>query len=66
MSEEKTTRVFVGDSLSTTHLTKNLAGGWVEKGLSTQHLTSQLKVQVQTTTTSSSQNNAPTGQGKKD
>lgn len=65
MSEEKTTRVFVGDSLSTTHLTKNLAGGWVEKGLSTEHLTSQLKVQVQTTTTSSSQSNMPASQGEK-
>ena len=65
MSEEKTTRVFVGDSLSTTHLTKNLAGGWVEKGLSTQHLTSQLKVPVQTPAPSSSQSNAPAGQGEK-
>jgi|GEM_PF-4956272 len=54
MSEEKTTRVFVGDSLSTTHFTKNLAGGWVEKGLSTQHLTSQLKGPVQTQSPTSS------------
>jgi len=65
MSEEKTTRVFVGDSISTAHLTKNLAGGWVEKGLSTQHLTSQLKVPAQAPTTGSPQSTAPAGQGEK-
>ncbi len=65
MSEEKTTRVFVGDSLSTTHLTKNLAGGWVEKGLSTQHLTSQLKVPAQAPATNLPQSNTPAGQGEK-
>lgn len=48
MSEEKTTRVFIGDSMSTGHLTKNLAGTVVEKGISTSHLTSHLKVPVQT------------------
>lgn len=47
MSEEKTTRVFIGDSLSTPHLTKALTGTVLEKGLSTQHLTTQLKVPVQ-------------------
>lgn len=54
MSEEKTTRVFIGDSISTAHLTKNLVGTVVEKGLSTQHLTSQLKVPVQTQSPTSS------------
>lgn len=44
MSDEKNF-VFVGDSLSTAHLTKNL-GTLVEKGLTTQHLTAQLSVPV--------------------
>jgi hypothetical protein len=65
MSDEKSTRVFVGDSLSTTHLTKGLAGTWVEKGLSTQHMTSQLKVPTQAPSAGSDQSNAPAGQSEK-